>query len=316
MAWRHVVRRSLLLRPRDFTSAAADGAARAPGSCVWPGLFTAGSAAACFGAAAVAPALPSLCRDCPPLDTLRNKISIIIDYIQELGVGLGVGPPSPRLSSAAAAVVAANVAVFCAWKAAPRARLLSRYFLQRPSESRALPLLLSTFSHKTPVHLGFNMMAFWSFSAPAAAAIGGANTLALYLSAGVASSFFSTIVRHTLPALRQSTMVPSLGASGAVWSLIAFVGCQYPEAKMSVLFLPMCAFPAYQMVLGLAAVDVVGVALGWRFLDHAAHLGGLACGAGFYAIVKDTKWLQSFQRRTRISFRRARRYYLDKLKKT
>jgi rhomboid-like protein len=123
-------------------------------------------------------------------------------------------------------------------------------------------------------------------------------------------------VRNTLPALRQSTMVPSLGASGAVWSLIAFVGCQYPEAKMSVLFLPMCAFPAYQMVLGLAAVDVVGVALGWRFLDHAAHLGGLACGAGFYAIVKDTKWLQSFQRRTRISFRRARRYYLDKLKKT
>ena len=141
------------------------------------------------------------------------------------------------------------------------------------------------------------------------------NALALYLSAGVASSFFSTVVRNVLPALRERTMVPSLGASGAVWSLISFVGCQYPEAKMSIIFLPMFALPAYQMVIGLAAVDVLGVALGWRFFDHAAHLGGLACGAGFYAILKDTKCLQNFQRRARISFRRARRYYLEKLRK-
>ena len=158
------------------------------------------------------------------------------------------------------------------------------------------------------------MFAFWSFSAPVAAAIGSANTLALYLSAGVASSLFSTVVRNALPALRKSTMIPSLGASGAVWSLIAFVGCQYPEAKMSIIFLPMVALPASQMVFGLAAVDMAGIVIGWRFFDHAAHLGGLACGAGFYWLVKNTKWLDIYQRRVRISFRQARKYYLEKLK--
>ena len=44
---------------------------------------------------------------------------------------------------------------------------------------------------------------------------------------------------------------------------------------MSILFLPMISVPAYQMVLGLAGVDALGVLLGWRFFDHAAHLGGL-----------------------------------------
>ena len=69
----------------------------------------------------------------------------------------------------------------------------------------------------------------------------------------------------------------------------------------------MISVPAYQMVLGLAGVDALGVLLGWRFFDHAAHLGGLAAGAFFWLMVRETNWLQKFQRRVRIDFRRAKK---------
>ena len=265
-----------------------------------PLLFTTCTSAACFAAAGSTHHLPGLLKPPSWARDIRWKLE-----------GMGV---SPRFFSATGAIVCANVAVFALWKVSPGARVLRRLFLQTPTENRSLPLLFSTFSHNQPLHLAFNMFAFWSFSAPVAAVIGSANTLALYISAGVTSGFLSTVVRNVIPTLRSSTMVPSLGASGAVWGLIAFVGCQFPEAKMSIIFLPMIYAPAYQMVLGLAAVDACGVFLGWRFFDHAAHLGGLAFGATFYWMLKNTKWVQKYQKYSRHMFLRARRYYLNKLK--
>ena len=160
-----------------------------------PLAFTAGTAGVCFSTAALAPAhlIPNVRL---PAWAIEMRHSL-----EDLGL------PRRLLHSMAGAVIIANVAVFCAWRVAPGARVLHRVFLQRPSENRALPLLFSSFSHMSPMHLGFNMYAFWSFSAPVAAAVGGANTLALYLSASVASSFFSTVVRNALPALRQSTHI-------------------------------------------------------------------------------------------------------------
>lgn len=34
-------------------------------------------------------------------------------------------------------------------------------------------------------------------------------------------------------------------------------------------------FQAIKFIVGL---DSLGVLLGWKFFDHAAHLGGAACG--------------------------------------
>lgn len=35
---------------------------------------------------------------------------------------------------------------------------------------------------------------------------------------------------------------------------------------------------SFQAIKVIMAIDATGVLLGWKFLDHAAHLGGGACG--------------------------------------
>ena len=65
-------------------------------------------------------------------------------------------------------IIFANVGVFLAWKRAASTgfggggTFLDRWFCNAPYNRRALTLLLSTFSHKTGLHIGFNMLALWS----------------------------------------------------------------------------------------------------------------------------------------------------------
>ena len=40
----------------------------------------------------------------------------------------------------------------------------------------------------------------------------------------------------------------------------------------------MFTFTASAALKGMAVLDSVGVAMGWRFFDHAAHLSGLLSG--------------------------------------
>lgn len=44
------------------------------------------------------------------------------------------------------------------------------------------------------------------------------------------------------------------------------------------MFLPMFQFSAENAIIAIMAIDVLGVAFGWKFFDHAAHLGGALFG--------------------------------------
>ena len=48
-----------------------------------------------------------------------------------------------------------------------------------------------------------------------------------------------------------------------------------------IVFLPMFSFTAASALKGLALMDAVGMALRWRFFDHAAHLSGLVFGVAY-----------------------------------
>ncbi len=69
----------------------------------------------------------------------------------------------------------------------------------------------------------------------------------------------------------------SLGASGAICTMIGCYGTLVPEAKLQIVFLPI-VFTAATAIKGLMAIDTIGILARWHFFDHAAHLGGMLYG--------------------------------------
>jgi len=167
-----------------------------------------------------------------------------------------------------------NILVFTAWRVPRLQPFMLRHFCSNPgSKNVCWPMLLSTFSHYSTFHLFANMYVLHSFSSGAVATLGKEQFLGLYLSAGVISSFTSYLYK-TLT--RQPGL--SLGASGAIMAILGYVCAQYPDTKLGVIFLPFLTFSAGAAIKVIVGLDLAGVILGWRIFDHAAHLGGAACG--------------------------------------
>nr|XP_044248631.1 presenilins-associated rhomboid-like protein, mitochondrial isoform X2 [Drosophila takahashii]XP_044248632.1 presenilins-associated rhomboid-like protein, mitochondrial isoform X2 [Drosophila takahashii] len=135
------------------------------------------------------------------------------------------------------------------------------------------PMFLSTFSHYSAMHIFANMYVMHSFANAAVLSLGKEQFLAVYLSAGVFSSLMSVLYKA---GTSQAGM--SLGASGAIMTLLAYVCTQYPDTQLSILFLPALTFSAGAGIKVLMGIDFAGVVLGWKFFDHAAHLGGAMFG--------------------------------------
>ncbi|XP_054649459.1 presenilins-associated rhomboid-like protein, mitochondrial isoform X1 [Dunckerocampus dactyliophorus] len=172
------------------------------------------------------------------------------------------------------AIIAANFLVFCCWRVPSLQRSMIKYFTADPaSKTLCLPMVLSTFSHFSFFHMAANMYVLWSFSSSAVSMLGREQFMAVYLSAGVISSFVSYVGK-----MATGRFGPSLGASGAIMTILAAVCTQMPEAKLAIIFLPMFTFTAGNALKGIIAMDTAGLVLGWKFFDHAAHLGGAMFG--------------------------------------
>ncbi|KAI0315883.1 hypothetical protein OF83DRAFT_308253 [Amylostereum chailletii] len=83
-------------------------------------------------------------------------------------------------------------------------------------------------------------------------------------------------------ALTEGRILPSLGASGAIYGAVVLAALAFPEAEVSLIFPPTPAFPIQYGVGGLVLLDMVGAWRGWRLFDHYAHMGGAAFGAAYY----------------------------------
>lgn len=180
-------------------------------------------------------------------------------------------------------LIAANSAIFLAWKIPAFSPYLNRYFLHSIN-SPPISMLGSVFSHKSLMHLGFNMLALNSFGPFLHERMGREQFLAFYISAGMSSSMMS----HLYKSLRWD-FIPSLGASGAIFGLVGACA-HYPELKVSLIFLPIHSIPISQALPVMMGVDALGMALNWKMFDHAAHLGGSLFGYSFYHLSQEKIW--------------------------
>lgn len=137
-----------------------------------------------------------------------------------------------------APICALNVLVFSLWRIPRLQPLMVRYFSSNTA-ARAVcwPMFLSTLSHYSLFHIAANMYVLHSFSHAAVATLGREQFLGLYLSAGVVASFASHVFKTVM---RQPGL--SLGASGAIMAVLAYVCTQYPDTQLSIVFLLITRF--------------------------------------------------------------------------
>uniref|UniRef100_A0A8P4GQ80 rhomboid protease n=1 Tax=Dicentrarchus labrax TaxID=13489 RepID=A0A8P4GQ80_DICLA len=183
-------------------------------------------------------------------------------------------------------IIAVNAVVLCCWRIPSMQRSMIKYFTSNPaSKTRCIPMVLSSFSHYSIIHMMANMYVLWTFSSGIVSLLGKEQFLAVYLSAGV----ISTMVSYTCKTV-TGRLHPSLGASGAVMAVLAAVCTKVPEAKLGILFLPMVTFTAGSALKALIAIDTAGLIVGWRLFDHAAHLGGALFGIWYVSYGHKLIW--------------------------
>ncbi|XP_051733516.1 presenilins-associated rhomboid-like protein, mitochondrial isoform X4 [Ctenopharyngodon idella] len=84
--------------------------------------------------------------------------------------------------------------------------------------------------------------------------------------------------------------IPTPFISGAIMTVLAAVCTKIPEAKLGIVLLPMINFTAGNALKALLALDTAGLLLGWRFFDHAAHLGGALFGVWYIVYGNQMIW--------------------------
>ena len=150
-----------------------------------------------------------------------------------------------------------------------------------------LTLLTSMFMHGGWAHLGGNLLYLWIFGDNVEHRFGALRFLAFYLISGVAASAAQI-------ALAPDSVIPTLGASGAISGVLGAYIVLFPKNQVMAVFLyRVVSIPAF-LVLGLwAAMQVFG---GFGSLAnvgseggvaYAAHVGGFVAGlvAGVFARV-------------------------------
>lgn len=193
------------------------------------------------------------------------------DFREELHQWWTRLPPSEKLF---VPICALNCLVFAAWRIPSLQGTMLRWFTANPgSKATCLPALTSAFSHYSLFHLGANMFVLHSFIGPAVKLLGQEQFLGVYLSSAVLTSIASYAYKIGI-----GKMGYSLGASGAICTVLGIFGTLIPDASLQIIFLPFFTFTAATAIKGIQCIDAAGMLLGWRFFDHAAHFSGVLYG--------------------------------------
>ena len=163
------------------------------------------------------------------------------------------------------------------------------YFVINRLGGGALASVTSTFLHAGWMHLFSNMSALWVFGRRVEDACGSGRFLVYYMTCGVTADIFSTLVR-------TQSMIPSIGASGAIFGLMGAYLLLYPYSRIRTMITLgfSLAFPklrAYWIVFYFLLLQIVP-ALTTLFGDseysvnHWAHLGGFFSAAFIFLFLR------------------------------
>jgi membrane associated rhomboid family serine protease len=159
-----------------------------------------------------------------------------------------------------------------------------RFALFFPSSPFFQPYQIVThmFMHGDITHLFFNMFAVFMFGPPLENLWGPKRFLFFYLITGFGAMLLHILVQYIemsyLGGPGYLVNVPMLGASGAVFGLLAGYGLMFPESRIMLLFPPI-PMKAKLFVLIYAGIELfLGLSRFNTGIAHFAHLGGALFG--------------------------------------
>ena len=134
------------------------------------------------------------------------------------------------------------------------------------------------FLHGSPIHLFFNMYALFLFGRPLEERWGGREFVFFYLCTGVGAGIVTFIWN-----LLSAPLVPTIGASGAIFGIVLAFGLEFPETVLLLFFIiPVRARYAALIFGGIELVMILtGTMSG---IGHFTHLAGLLFGYVYYLL--------------------------------
>ncbi len=192
----------------------------------------------------------------------------------------------PKLTPAVKTILIANVACFIVQFVFRllRSSFIDRYFTFHPADflrgRYVWQIVTSLFLHANLLHIIFNMfmLSFAGFGPALERFVGSRRFCVVYFLAGIGGNVLF-LVAH----LKSAALL--LGASGAVFGVLAAYAMAFPERLVLLLFV----YPVRVkwVILGLFAIELLSeVSLaGASGIAHAAHLGGCIFGWAYMKIV-------------------------------
>lgn len=175
-------------------------------------------------------------------------------------------------------IIIANVVVFLQSLVDPEAyRLLIQNYGLVPAQimngENLISLVTSMFLHFDILHLGINMLFFLLSADAVEREIGNFRFLGLYMAFGIIAGLFHTYMNN-------ASTIPTIGASGAIFGVLAAFAILFPFRWLFKLFgfipLPM---PAILFVFITILTETAYVSSGTiENVAHSAHVGGFLAG--------------------------------------
>lgn len=170
------------------------------------------------------------------------------------------------------ALIITNAAIYFAqeYLGFPSTRLFGLVPYKVLHEGAVWQLVTYMFLHGGLMHVGFNMLALWMFGAQLERVWGTREFVRYYLITGIGAGLINL-------AFTPNSIIPTIGASGAIFGLLLAYGVLFPNNIIMIYFIiPMkakyfVALFALLEFLMMRSSPLDGVA-------HFAHLGGIAVG--------------------------------------
>ncbi len=164
-----------------------------------------------------------------------------------------------------------------------------------PLMAAVVPFLTSMFLHGGWLHILFNMWALWIFGDNVEDYLGHSLYLALYFVCGIAAAFL-----HIM--FNLGSVVPSVGASGAIAGVMGAYFVLYPRARVLTLvpffFVFFMWLPAW-IVLGYWFIAQFLSGAATSISSHSANSSGIAFWAHVGGFIAGVLLIKLFPARTR-----------------
>ncbi len=173
-----------------------------------------------------------------------------------------------------------NIILFAATQLLPNLNLdnqLALFYIGNPN-FKIWQLVTHMFMHGGIAHIAFNMFGLYSFGSLLEKYWGAQKFLFFYISCGLGAAGLQLAINYFLYQNVDGAMV---GASGAIYGLLAAFAFMFPDAQLAMMFIPVPIKAKYFVPI-LVAFDLfsgmTGNTLMGGNIAHFAHVGGAVLG--------------------------------------